>query len=126
MEIYKLGRLEFAFELTEADTGEKKTVVSTPSMWAIANEYQDSLIAEGGHTGSWVMAKYLNVLVMLAAARAGLIAEPKGVPSLEEQAEFMNRYSCEDVSAQYKKAASDDDDAEDPIDIDQEGDQAAE
>lgn len=118
---YKLGNLEFAFKLTNNKTGEETLVVSTPAMWAIANDYQDKLLAKGDHTHGWVIAKYINVLVMMAAAKAGLINKSKGIPSLNAQADFINDFSFEDVSHLYK--ASKGDEEENPTQGDQEGDQ---
>lgn len=121
MESYTLGRLEFAFKLTNFKTREETIVVTTPSMWALANEYQDELRSEGKHTEGWALSKYLNVLAMMAASRVGLI-DVKGIPSLEDQAKFMNEYEFEDVSYLYQDKDADED-IEDPTNIDQEGDQ---
>ena len=122
---YQLGTLEFAFKLTDRKTGEEHIVVSTPAMWAIANDYQDKLMAEGEHTKGWIITKYVNVLAMLAAKKAGVIQINKGIPSLEAQAQFINDFDLSDVSHEYK-ADKEDDESVNPSKADQEGDQAAE
>lgn len=122
---YQLGTLEFAFKLIDRKTGEEHVVVSTPAMWAMANDYQDKLMAEGEHTKGWIITKYVNVLAMLAAKKAGVIQINKGIPSLEAQAQFINDYEVSDVSHQYK-ADKEEDDAANPTNPDQEGGQAAE
>lgn len=120
---YTRGALEFAFKITERATGEETVVMSTPSMWALANEYQDKLLAGGKHTNGWALGKYITVLSMLAAAKAGLIKQPKGIPTLDEQAQFVNLFDVSEVSEEYAEAEGDD--VENPTKSDQEGDQEA-
>lgn len=121
---YTRGALEFAFKITERGTGEETVVMSTPAMWAQADEYHDKLAAQGEHTEAWLTSKYLLALVMMAAAKAGIIVKSKGVPSIGAQADFLNRYSFEEVSAEYQVAGSDE--AENPSKAVQEGGQEAE
>lgn len=120
--MYKLGNLEFVFELTDAETGETKEVTSTPSMWARASEYQDTLLAKGNHTPAYCVGKYLNYLAMMAAASAGVIKKLNGAPTAEAEAEFRNKYTVKDVSSKYKKK---DEEAENPTESDQEESQEA-
>lgn len=120
--MYKLGNLEFVFELTDVETGEKTEVTSTPSMWARASEYQDAMLAKGGHTPGYCVGKYLNYLAMMAAASAGVIKKFNGAPTAEAEAEFRNKYTVKDVSSKYKKK---DEEAENPTESDQEESQEA-
>lgn len=120
--MYKLGNLEFVFELTNAETGEKTEVTSTPSMWAHASEYQDGLLAKGGHTPGYCVGKYVNYLAMLAAADAGIIKKFVGAPSADEEAEFLNKYRIKDVSSKYRNKGEE---QENPTESDQEESQEA-
>lgn len=120
--MYKLGNLEFVFELTNAETGEKTEVTSTPSMWARASEYQDTLLAKGNHTPGYCVGKYINYLAMMAAASAGIIKKFKGAPTADAEAEFCNKYKIKDVSFKYKNK---DDESENPTESDQEESQEA-
>lgn len=120
--MYKLGNLEFVFELTDVETGDKTEVTSTPSMWARASEYQDAMLAKGGHTPGYCVGKYLNYLAMMAAASAGVIKKFNGAPTAEAEAEFRNKYTVKDVSSQYKNK---DEEAENPTESDQEENQEA-
>lgn len=120
--MYKLGNLEFVFELTNSETGEKTEVTSTPSMWARASEYQDTLLAKGNHTPGYCVGKYLNYLAMMAAASADIIKKFNGAPTADAEAEFRNKYTVKDVSSQYKKK---DEEAENPTESDQEENQEA-
>lgn len=109
-EDYKPGALEFAFEIEDRKTGEKQVCFSTPSMWGRCQEYLDAMKAKGGHTPSWMLEQYVNALVVMAASSAGIWRKVKGIPGIEECAEFANAYDAVDVTDRYRAA----DDQEDP------------
>lgn len=118
---YELGKLEFVFEVTDRKTGDTKEVTTTPSMWARADDYSDTLRAT--HSQSYCVAKYVNYLVMMACAEAKIIKKLSGIPTTAQQAEFLNRYDIKDVSYKYKTKAGDDE--ENPTESDQEESQEA-
>lgn len=69
----KLGAFEFRLTFRPADGGEERTIVSTPSMFALADEWADTLRAAGGHTEDWVNAKMAGAIFLLAAIELGLV-----------------------------------------------------
>lgn len=121
---YRLKNLEFALKITERETAHETVVVTTPSMWAKADDYRDSLRAKGGHTSMWYVTRFMVYLSMQAAASAGLIPAFKGIPSTEAQAEFTNVYDVDDVTEDYNREAAEG--GEDPTEAVQEGGQEAE
>lgn len=122
MEKYNLGSLEFAFKIINRKTGEETIVVSTPSMWARMTEERDKMIKKAEHSEQYILERYVQGLVLLAAGEAGLCPKPKGIPSLYEEAAFVNDFDAIDVTSEYKEAPEGN---ADPFDTAQEGDQAA-
>lgn len=89
----KLGALEFELTFTPYDGGKPAKTVTTPSMWALADEWVDSLRAAGGHTAEWYDSKLGGAIFALAAMDLGLMPEqPLGVAPI---AEVLNAYDID-------------------------------
>lgn len=124
-EKYELGSLEFAFKLINRKTGEEKVVVSTPSMWARMTESKDRMTVEAKHSNAYILERYINGMVLLAAASAGVWPTPaKGIPSFREEAYFVNAYDAIDVTNEYR-TSKEDEARENPFASDQEEGQEA-
>ena len=112
----KLGALEFELTFSPYDGGKAVKTVTTPSMWALADEWVDSLKAAGGHTSEWYDSKLGGAIFALAAMDLGIIPEaPLGVAPI---AELLNAYDVDMVSG--------DEQGENPTPTDPEGGPAPE
>lgn len=60
--------LTFKITATDAD-GNVVECTSTPAMWALADEWVDSLMASGAHTEEWRTRKLINGFEYLALQR---------------------------------------------------------
>ena len=89
----KLGALEFKLTFKPYSGGKPIQTVTTPSMWALADEWVDSLTAAGGHTAEWYDAKLGGMLFALAARDLGLI--PDGELGVGSIAEVLNAYDID-------------------------------
>ena len=89
----KLGAMEFRLTFTPMDGGEPVEVVSSPSMFALADEFTDTIRAKGGHTEEWMSSKLAGAIFVLAARDAGLM--PDGPLDLASIAEVMNAYDID-------------------------------
>ena len=89
---YKLGNFEFLLTFTPQD-GDPVEVVTTPSIFALADEWADTLRAKGGHTDEWVDQKFGGAMFLLGAQEAGLM--PDGPITLEAIAEVMSRFEVD-------------------------------
>ena len=93
------GALEIRFSFTPVDRDGSDVknceAYSTPSMWAIADEWADEMQARrpGAHTDAWIRIKMLDAIALQAARAAGLV--PDGEVSLEAIAELNNSYSVD-------------------------------
>ena len=90
---YKLGAFEFLLRFTPTDGGETVEVVTTPSIFALADEWADTLRAKGDHTSEWVDQKFGGAMFLLGAMEAGLM--PDGPITLASIAEVMSRYEVD-------------------------------
>ena len=90
----KLGPLEFALRIVPSE-GEAFEVVTTPSEFARADEFIDTLRATGKHTEKWLNNKALPAIALLAAQREGRFK--RGALSTGLLAEFQNRFAIEDA-----------------------------
>ena len=69
---YKLGPFEFRITFTPRDGGDPVEAISTPSAFALAEEWADELRATGRHSAEYVDQKFGGALFLLAAQDAGL------------------------------------------------------
>lgn len=115
----KLGPLEFALRIVPTD-GEAFDVVTTPSEFARADEFIDTLRASGLHTERWLIARTTPAIAMLAAQRHGRWRSAK--LSVEELAEFQNTNTIEDAPVKEGRDAPDE---PDPTKADPDGGPAA-
>ena len=90
---YKLGAFEFLLTFTPNDGGEPVEIVTTPSIFALADEWADRLRAAGDHTPEWVDQKFGGAMFLLGAQEAGLV--PSGPITLASIAEVMSRYDID-------------------------------
>lgn len=93
----KLGNLENCYKIT-SDDGRVVETVTTPSMWAIADEFIDGLRMSGRHTEAWIVRKMTFAIQMQAAQAEGLF--PDGPLSVERIAEFLNLCKVETVKTE--------------------------
>ena len=105
----KLGPLEWALRIEPLDGSEPYEVVTTPSEFARADEFIDSLRASGNHSERWLTLKALPATAMLAAIREGRFQRKP--LTLESVAEFQNANEVYDaeVAEQADKADPDED-----------------
>ena len=94
------GDLEMTIAFTPAGGGETVEAQSTPSMWALADEWIDSVMAQNiaagrDHTRAWYNGKLISCIELQAAQEAGLVAQ--GGFSLVRIAEMLNAYDVEIV-----------------------------
>lgn len=115
---YKLGSLEFAFEFTDAD-GEKTVGISTPSMWARAQERLARMKKEDVFADEFVQWTYLNYLALMVAKQEGLVENDS--PSTAAIAAMLNHYEVKDVSDEYESDIEKVANPEDPMQSDREG-----
>lgn len=120
MEKVKLGILESAIEITTLD-GQKTKTITTPAMWALADEFADSLRMEGGHSEQWIIRKLSFAIHMQAARAEGLF--PEGPIDTASIAEFLN--ACEVRHLPSDPASEGGADEEDPTQAAPEDDQGA-
>ena len=100
-------------------------VVSTPSMWARMTEFKDRMAVEAKHSSAYILERYINGMVLLAAAAAGVWPKPaKGIPSFYEEADFVNEWDAIDVTNEYR-TSKEDEAKENPFASAQEEDQEA-
>lgn len=90
----KLGPLEQRMKITHMD-GREVVTVTTPSMWALADEFADDLRHSGRHTEQWVMRKFGLAIQMQAARAEGLF--PDGMITNGSIAEFINTCTVENL-----------------------------
>lgn len=100
-----LGSLEIAFRLTP-NGGEPVVTVSTPAMFALADEFADTLRALGGHTDQWINSKFVAAIAVQAMQAEGLA--PAGELSLGLIAAAINICDFEDVSGDYVREGAGD------------------
>ena len=93
----KLGPLEFPLTITPTDPegGEPFDVVTTPSEFARADEFVDTLRATARHSEAWLGQKMLPAVALLAAQREGRFK--RGALSVGLLAEFQNAFSIADA-----------------------------
>ena len=117
----KLGPLEFALRIEPLDGSEPYEVVTTPSEFARADEYVDTLRATGRHTEQWLGRRAVPAMAMLAAQRSGRY---KAAPlNHQSVCEFLNLNEYAD--AEVAEGRDPADPAEDPTPAAPEGDQGA-
>lgn len=102
----KLGMLENAVRITAKD-GRSVETVTTPSMWALADEFCDTIRLTKKHTEAWVLRKLGFAINMQAARAEGLFED--GPIDLDSIAQFLNDCTVEAVASQKAGA-----DGEDP------------
>ena len=86
----KLGSLEMRILIEPLDGSEPTDTTTTPSMWANADQWIDSIVYKKPHTRTWVNNKLVQGIYLLAAESEGLV--PPDDLSLERIAEFVNLY----------------------------------
>lgn len=91
----RLGMLEYHLTFKPFDGSETVETISTPSMWALADEWVDELRAQGKHTDSWYDTKLGGAIFLLAAQEAGLV--PAGPITVSAIAEVINAYDIDMV-----------------------------
>lgn len=101
---YALGPWEFACEFTK--DGKKHVAISTPSMWAKAYEYGDSLAASCKHSGSFCGDMMEGYLHLLMAKNEGLWESDAHTPA--DIFEMRNALTPVDVSDRYRKKGTED------------------
>lgn len=82
------GALEVRVRIAPRSGGEAVETTTTPSMWALADEWLDSLIYSDPHTPAWIEQKLLQAIYLQAARSEGLAAP--GDITLEAIAEMVN------------------------------------
>lgn len=102
------GDLEMRIAFTPSGGGETVVTQSTPSMWALADEWIDTVMAQNvaagrDHTRAWYNGKLIACIELQAAQAAELV--PQGGFSLVRIAEMLNRY---DVELVEEKAGGED------------------
>ena len=122
MEKYKLGNLEFAFKFVDAD-GNETIGVSTPAMWALAQEKLDCDRKSGNHTNEYITNNYVNYLALMTAKSIDLVNDD--APTMENIATLLNKYDVFEVSEDYPREKSDPNEVN-PSLSDQEGGQGEE
>lgn len=108
MDGIKLGNLENAYRITAPD-GRAAVTVTTPSMWALADDFADALRLSGKHSEIWILRRMTYAIQMQAAQAEGL--HPDGPITLERVYEFLNLCKVEVVDAERIHP---DEDAPDP------------
>jgi len=84
------GALEVTVRFEPVDGGAPVEGVTTPSMWAVADEWCDTLRAEGSHTDRWIELKLVDAICLQVAQAEGLMRG--GAPTLARIAELKNLY----------------------------------
>ena len=95
-----MGDLEMRIRFTPAGGGDAVELQSTPSMWALADEWIDNIMAQNiangrDHTRAWYNGKLISCIELQAAQAADLV--PQGGFSLVRIAELLNAYDVEIV-----------------------------
>lgn len=93
-----MGDLEMTIKFTPAGGGDAVELQSTPSMWALADEWVDTIMAQNiamhrDHTRTWYNDKLIKCIELQAAQAAGLV--PQGGFSLVAIAEMLNVYDVD-------------------------------
>lgn len=95
----KTGLYEVEFQYAPRAGGKPVLAVTTPSMWARADEWSDTLrVGAEPHSQAWVTAKMVDAARLLAAQAAGIVRP--GALSLELIAEMTNAWEIRDTSAE--------------------------
>ena len=90
---YQLGPFEFLLTFTPHDGGDPVEVVTTPSAFALAEEWADELRATGKHSPEYVDQKFGGALFLLAAQDAGLVRkEPLSMAAIMS---LLNAYDID-------------------------------
>lgn len=89
------GALEVEITFAPEAGGDAVKATSTPSMWAIADEWVDTLRATAAahgllHTKAWYDGKMVAAIQLQAARAAGIL--PEGPLTLGKIAEMLNAY----------------------------------
>lgn len=108
MDGIKLGNLENAYRITAPD-GRTAATVTTPSMWALADDFADRLRMSDRHSEIWILRRMTYAIQMQAAQAEGL--HPDGPITLERVYEFLNLCKVEELDAERIHP---DEDAPDP------------
>ena len=90
---YKLGAFEMRLTFTPHDGSDPVEVISTPSAFALADEWVDTIRARGEHTPEWCDRMFGSALFLLAAQDAGLA--PSGPVTTTAIAELLNAYDVD-------------------------------
>ena len=90
---YKLGAFEFKLTFTPNGGGDPVETVTTPSIFALADEWVDTIRAEGKHTPEWCDRQFGGAMFLLAAQDLGLA--PKGPITVEAIATLLNAYDVD-------------------------------
>ncbi|RDB70677.1 hypothetical protein [Eggerthella sinensis] len=93
----KLGNLENAYRIVAPD-GREAVTVTTPSMWALADDFADGLRLSGRHSELWILRRMTFAIQMQAAQAEGL--HPDGPITLERIIEFVNLCKVDNVPAE--------------------------
>ena len=92
------GLFEVALRFEPRDGSKPVETVTTPSMWALADEWADGLrTGERPHSESWVSAKMTEAVFLQAAQREGLVRP--GPITLVKISEMTNLYDVSEVAA---------------------------
>ena len=92
------GLFEVALRFEPRDGSEPVETVTTPSMWALADEWADGLRAgSAAHSEAWVSAKMTEAVFLQAAQREGLVRP--GPITLVKISEMTNLYEVSEVAA---------------------------
>lgn len=100
----KLGMLEKAIRITSKD-GRCVETVTTPSMWALADEFCDELRLTKKHTEAWILRKLGFAINMQAARAEGLFDD--GPIDLASLAEFLNDCTVEAIESETDSSGAD-------------------
>lgn len=100
------GLFEVVLRFEPRDGGEPEECVTTPSMWATADEWADGLrVGPKPHSNAWVAAKMTDAVFLQAAMAAGIVKP--GPIDLVRIAEMNNLFEVVDVKAVSEAAEGD-------------------
>lgn len=92
------GLFEVALRFEPRDGSEPVEAVTTPSMWALADEWADGLrVGDKPHSEAWVAAKMTEAVFLQAAQREGLVRP--GPITLVKISEMTNLYEVSEIAA---------------------------
>ena len=92
------GLFEVVLRFEPRDGSEPEECVTTPSMWASADEWADGLrMGPKPHSNAWIAAKMTDAVFLQAAMAAGIVKP--GPIDLVRIAEMNNLYEVVDVKA---------------------------